>query len=412
MSEFESLVEALTVDDNVHKNLWELPGETEAAGLGAILDSDFMPFVCSASEVWPTTEVGAPFACDPVEFSGPEAETGWIDLRRRAQKAGVLVGWDGLPIGSRWQIAEQWDAQNRPRTMAEENEEHRHAQAGFDNIPVESVGLPTDWTVAMCCAWIATRDIVLVEHIWWNGCESAHWLNSSSSVLNTSDVEVLGERSHLLTQAGHDPLPSAGASLACLREHAGRGNVVVLGQSQGRGATERIPADAWANLRIVPSADGYQAQPQRQHYSSPLWSNLRVRADEVRKVWPDVPVAPCVEPPIAAEAQSPMSADKPAVEETRRSTKGGAASTAPELPSQDAVDIWYRERVEGWDKARPHPSRDDDQEAAEMHFEVIGLRNLARSSRRRLAPPEWTSGGPKGDKRPIRRRAPIKSGRN
>lgn len=240
MIEFQSLVDALSVDGNITKSLAELPPR----------------------------------------------------MRRHVKEASVLAGWDGLPVRWRWQIAEQWDAKNRPRTLAEDNESQRHFRAGYDDIPAESVRLPAMWTVPMCCTWIATRDFELVEYVWLDdeGEDSAHWLNSSRSRLNTYDSEVLVGQSRRLVQSGHEPLPSAGASLACLQEQAAKGNIVVRGQRRGEGDAERISADAWANLHIVPSAHGYQAQPQRQQYSSPWWSGLRVPQDEVRKVWPDVPL--------------------------------------------------------------------------------------------------------------------------
>lgn len=309
MIEFRSLVEALAADNNIEKSLGELTGETDAVGFATILDSDCMSFLPSLRTTWPTSDevAGVPSLGDAQQFYWADDRSSWPDLRQRVVQASRLVGWNDLPVGWRWQIAEQSDAQNRPMTVAEDNEAERHLYAGYHGRPVESVRRPAMWSVPMCCAWIATRDIELVEHIWLNGDDSADWLNRPTSLINTYDAETLAERSRLLERAGHEALPSAGASLAFLEGRATRGSLHVLGQCRNEGAAERIPDDAWANLRIDPSDIGYQAQPLRQQYSSPWWSGLRVLEEEVRQEWPEVP-----EPLQVVEAEGQHAAEDPA----------------------------------------------------------------------------------------------------
>lgn len=386
MSEFKSLFEALSADGNFEKSLEELASEPEIVGLATAITPGCIPFPPAVDAEWPSIEIVAagPLVPDSAVLQhwayGEESPwpKGWA---HRIAQAYRLVGWDGLSIDRRQYIAKQDDA-NRDPALA--TLQQRGFRAGYHGIPVESVRRPMMWTVPMCCAWIATRDVELVEQIWLEDEDSADWLNNSKSLLNIYDAEVLSDRSRLLRQAGHEPLPSAGASLACLQDEATRGNLVERGQPGGRGESERIPTDAWANLHIVPSADGYQAQPMRQHHSSPWWSGIRVPEDEVRKVWPDVPkgAAPL------AEIGSPR----------RRS------ASKRQKPSRAVIVLWYKERVKNWPTSKAHPSRDDDVHAAQAHFERNGLRTMVRKIRSEFAPPEWTADGPKGDKRPVRSR--------
>lgn len=127
MSEFKSLVDALAVNDNIKKNLGQLLGETEAVGIAAVLNSDCMSLMPTTPAKWPESEVvGAPYSCGVMEFVGLGNPSEWPDLRQRVERASRLVGWNNLPIGRRWQIAKQDDAQYDPAGAQAE-------QAGWDS---------------------------------------------------------------------------------------------------------------------------------------------------------------------------------------------------------------------------------------------------------------------------------------
>jgi hypothetical protein len=70
-------------------------------------------------------------------------------------------------------------------------------------------------------------------------------------------------------------------------------------------------------------------------------------------------------------------------------------------PTDAELVQWYRLRVANHDPQQLPPSRDDDVEAAEKHFQTEGIVKRVYAVRADEAPPEWTRSGSKGKKRAL-----------
>jgi len=187
--------------------------------------------------------------------------------------------WDRLFADERREAARDWNSSNDPALQGDEAQ--REFIAGFQGVPAAAAGCMPMWTVAMACIWAATRDSEAIAHVQINEPNAAHWLHREPA----SDPA----RSHLLGQAGFEPLPTIGAALRALQEHAARGTIVVRGLRMHEGDAVAIPSDAWANLQIVTwdrLPEEFIAAPPGHHPTRAWWSRLRVLPDELFKVWP------------------------------------------------------------------------------------------------------------------------------
>jgi len=280
----------------------------------------------------------------------------------------------------------------------------------------------------MYCAWAATRDAELVEHIELFDADSDHWLSSKKSRLNEYDTGVLAKRSRLLKEAGHEPLPSVGATLIHLQRQAARGTLTVRGQLCDRGAAQSIPADAWANLRIVTSSitARFEARPLHQPSSSPWWSNLAVLPEEVKRVWPSAsaPIrrAPATEDTTvgtardANEASAGPGADKGGMRLDRTDDQRRTQPEVPSIEHEDdeqgdaaALQAWQQSEVNAWYQtdyvpfvqhyfAKARPGRDDDVAMARTVNRIkrfAKLREKVYAARAKHGARGWKLGGSK-----------------
>jgi hypothetical protein len=211
------------------------------------------------------------------------------------------------------------------------------------------------WTVPMCCVWAATRDIEAVAHVELSDPDSKVWLFADDSLPFWQGAHALAWRSYLLEEAGGTSLPDLGVALLQLQEHAARGAVVLRGLLRDEGKAEAIPADAWANLKIMTwrSLPGFIAGPPDLQPSAYWWSRLRVLPDELIGVWPRVLQAEELESRAALASIGPsddqhVETATPAARDERQSkfdAEKRRRTGRKEVHSYDAMTMWARREL-------------------------------------------------------------------
>jgi hypothetical protein len=270
-----------------------------------------------------------------------------------------------------------------PSVRATEVELQREFHSGFYGVPAAAAGRLAAWTVPMACIWGATRDIDAVALVETGEPDSEVWLFADDLPF-WHGAHTMTWHSHLLMDAGHEPLPSLGVALFQLQEQAVRGTIIVRGLLQDEGKAEAIPPDAWANLQIQTwgSVDGFVAAAPNLNRSASWWSRLRLLPDELLKIWPLVPIAGA-QRPADGESNARLTVDQR--EKARRPHMAKA--------SQAEHDRQYAKYRDACVAAGNSPNVNDDEAPGRDALGGRFDRDKWRDSRRRLKAKDWSSTG-------------------
>ena len=150
------------------------------------------------------------------------------------------------------------------------------------------------------------------------------------------------------------------------------GALKMTGRSLHGGPSREIPAEAFATFRFF-ERDGVDCLGPPDLVDADCWRDLRLLAEDVRRVWPtDGSAAPVRQVTAAAPVPS--------------REYGGKAS-------QSEHDAWFTSYRDACIAAGKSPNSKADEKAG---IEALGSRfdrARARNSRRRLAPSDWLSRG-------------------
>jgi hypothetical protein len=216
--------------------------------------------------------------------------------------------------------------------------------------------------------WLPVEVLAPIQAAYEDGQKNArhsHWRDADGT--RRSGIDETSDHNRRLIQRHRAALDVAEAQfLAMLRA----GRLVAWGRAGSPIAPQRrIPADAWASLRLAHVAEG------RAHGAGVELFGLHVAA-AVAPVEP-APVVPSPPEPV-------MSAESPP-----------ARASPKQAYSPEAMGAWFYLRVQTWPKGEPPPSEADCIAAAQSYFDDAPGRDAIRPIRQTKTPDSWRKRGPK-----------------